>query len=83
MGKGIIFIERKNWEEAMTLLTEVHEQSPNNLEVLSELSWSKAHMGFMEEALIGLDGVVKAIKGMDLRSIDFRALNLWRQAKFI
>lgn len=81
MGKGIIFIERKNWEEAMTLLTEVHEQSPDNLEVLSELSWSKAHMGYMEEALVGLDGVVKAIKGMDLRSIDFRALNLWRQAK--
>ncbi|CAI4037040.1 hypothetical protein SMKI_16G3390 [Saccharomyces mikatae IFO 1815] len=81
MGKGIIFIERKNWKDAMTLLTEVHEQSPDNLEVLSELSWSKAHMGQMDESLIGLDTVVKAIKGMDLRSIDFRALNLWRQAK--
>ena len=81
MGKGIIFIERKNWKDAMTLLTQVHEQSPNNLEVLSELSWSKAHMGYMDEALAGLDTVIKGIKGMDLRSIDFRALNLWRQAK--
>ncbi|EJS41246.1 ski3p [Saccharomyces arboricola H-6] len=81
MGKGIIFIERKNWKDAMTLLTQVHEQSPDNLEVLSALSWSKAHMDYMEEALVGLDSVVKAIKGMDLRSIDFRALNLWRQAK--
>ncbi|CAI4054235.1 SKI complex subunit tetratricopeptide repeat protein SKI3 SKDI_16G4440 [Saccharomyces kudriavzevii IFO 1802] len=81
MGKGIIFIERKNWEDAMTLLTQVHEQSPDNLEVLSELSWSKAYMGYMDEALVGLANVVKSVKGMDLRSIDFRALNLWRQAK--
>lgn len=81
LGKAIIYIERSNWEGANALLSEVVVEAPNNLEVLSQLAWSKAHLNEFDEALNLFVKVLNDSLGLDLRSIQFKCENLWRQAK--
>lgn len=81
MGKGIIYIERENWQDANKLLKEVINEYPDNLDVLSELGWTKANLGQYDEAIEMLSSALRMITGNDLRTTTFRALTLWRQAK--
>ncbi|CCH59334.1 hypothetical protein TBLA_0B04990 [Henningerozyma blattae CBS 6284] len=81
MGKGIIFMERENWNDANNLLKEVTEEFPDNLEILSELGWSEANLGRLDPALIIFDNVLTKLEGTDIRTTEIRALNTWRKAK--
>ncbi|QLQ78645.1 hypothetical protein HG537_0A08930 [Torulaspora globosa] len=81
LGKGLIFVEREEWTKANVLLSEVSAQFPDNMEVLSELAWNEVQLGLLEDALSKFKTVLAASEGTDLRSAEFRALNLWRQAK--
>lgn len=81
LGKGLIFVEREEWENANVLLNEVSTQFPDNMEVLSELAWNEAQLGMLDLALSKFSTVLAASMGTDLRASEFRALNIWRQAK--
>lgn len=81
LGKAIIYIERSNWDGANSLLSEVVLEAPDNLEVLSQLAWSKAHLNEFDEAFNLFTKVLNNSLGLDLRSIQFKCENLWRQAK--
>lgn len=81
LGKGLIFVEREEWENANVLLSEVSVQFPDNMEVLSELAWNEAQLGMLEEALSKFKTVLAASQGTDMRAVEFTALNIWRQAK--
>ncbi|SCW04619.1 LAFE_0H17546g1_1 [Lachancea fermentati] len=80
MGKGLIYIERKNWEEAFELLSEVSKYNPANLEVLSELGWSQLHLNDTDSAIEKFKYVLNNLTGTDMPILDFRALNHWRMA---
>ncbi|SCV04850.1 LAMI_0H19922g1_1 [Lachancea mirantina] len=81
MGKGLILVERGLWQEACDLLTEVATSYPDNLEVASELSWSKLHLDDVAFAEEKLQFVLDHIVGSDNRAMEFRALNYLRLAK--
>lgn len=81
LGKGLIFVEREEWANANALLNEVALEFPNNMEVMSELGWNEAQLGNLEHALSIFKSVLENIEGTDLRAVEFRALNIWRQAK--
>lgn len=81
MGKGLIFIERENWDEANKLLSEVIKEFPDNCEVISELGWSELHLGDPDSAIEKFKYVLNNVEGTDLRVLEFRALNYWRIAK--
>lgn len=81
LGKGLIYMERNDWVKAHTLLVEVVSQFPNDMVVLSEFAWNQAQLGCLDDAIDIFTKVLGSIEGVDLRSCEFRALNLWRQAK--
>lgn len=80
LGKGLIFMEREDWTRANLLLVEVAGQFPDNLEVLSELGWNEAQLGNLDDAIALFSKVLNSLEGTDLRTTEFRALNMWRKA---
>lgn len=81
MGKGLIFMERENYEDAKVLLSEIISQYADNLEFLSELGWCEACLGNLDKSIEILNKVLNSLQGTDLRTSAFRALSTWRQAK--
>ena len=81
IGKSIISIEKENWEEAYNLLTDVISRTPSNLEVQSQLAWCMGNLSDFDESIERFTTVVNKIEGADLRTMDFKAENLWREAK--
>ncbi|CCF56325.1 hypothetical protein KAFR_0B00250 [Kazachstania africana CBS 2517] len=84
IGKGIIAIEREDWNGAYTLITNIIEQEPStssNLEILSQLAWCKGHIGELDESVELFTTIVNKIEGTDLRTLEFKSKTLWRQAK--
>lgn len=81
MGKGLIYMERYDWQKANSLLSEVVAQFPHDMEVLSELGWNEAQLGDLDNAITKFTSVLSRIEGTDLRSCEFRCLNSWRLAK--
>lgn len=81
LGKAIISIERENWQDAHLLLIDVIKEAPNNLEVMSQLAWTEAHLNDFDSSLKQLNNVVSKAEGVDIRMILFKSENLWRQAK--
>ena len=81
IGKSIISIERNDWSGAYTLLKKVSARVPSNLEVLSQLAWCQGHLGELDESIETFITVLNRIEGTDMRTMNFRATNLWRQAK--
>lgn len=81
LGKAIISIERDNWQDAHLLLEDVIKEAPTNLEVMSQLAWTKAHLHEFDNSLKLLNSVISKIEGVDIRMILFRSENLWREAK--
>lgn len=81
MGKGTIYIERKQWHDAELFLSEVCEQVPDNLEVLSELGWSESNLGKHQVAISRFEQILTDLQGSDRISLEFRSLTLWRLAK--
>lgn len=81
IGKSIISIEREDWQNAHDLLNNVVIQTPSNLEVLSQLAWCKGHLNELDQAIEIFTTVINKIEGTDMRTMDIKATNLWRQAK--
>ncbi|CAR21048.1 SKI complex subunit tetratricopeptide repeat protein SKI3 [Lachancea thermotolerans CBS 6340] len=81
MGKGLIAIERRNWQEAYELLKEVTERYPDNYEVLSEFAWSELHLDAPDAAIERFKYILNNVEGSDLKVLEFRSLNHWRMAK--
>ncbi|KAL3234644.1 Superkiller protein 3 [Nakaseomyces bracarensis] len=81
MGKGLIFMERENWQEAYVLLKAVAEEFSEKWDVISELGWCQVKLGEYHDAIDKFKLVLQNIVGMDLRSQEFRALNYWRLAE--
>lgn len=81
IGKSIISIEKENWEDAYHMLTDVISRTPSNLEVQSQLAWCMGNLGDFDEAIERFTTVVNKIEGADLRTMDFKAENIWREAK--
>ncbi|EDO19252.1 hypothetical protein Kpol_1050p112, partial [Vanderwaltozyma polyspora DSM 70294] len=81
LGKGLIFMERENWIEAKTFLSEVAEKFSDNLDILSQLGWSEANLGNHDRALEIFNNVLNSIEGVDIKTCELKAANYWRQAK--
>ena len=81
MGKGLIFIERKNWVEANKLLADAVEEFPQNYEIVSEYGWCLLHINKIDEAIEKFQFVLENAPSNEPQSSDFRALNYWRIAK--
>ncbi|CAI5757416.1 unnamed protein product [Candida verbasci] len=78
VGKGLIFVERGELEEAKLLLEEVVENHPDNLEAKSEYYWCLIKLGEPEKGRIGLQNFLKTVTDGDLHSRDVRAIAYWR-----
>lgn len=81
LGKAIISIERKNWQDAHLLLLDVVREAPYNLEVMSQLAWCEAHLNYFDNSLKLFSEVISKCEDFDTRMIQFKSENLWRQAK--
>lgn len=81
LGKAIISIERKSWQDAHLLLLDVIKEAPDNLEVVSQLAWCEAHLNYFDNSIKLLNEVITKCEGFDTRMIQFKSENLWRQAK--
>lgn len=81
MGKGLIFIEMKNWQEACKFLKDAVVEFPDNWEIVSAYGWSLLHTGNTQQAINKFRLVLEKAPSNDLKSIEFRALNCWRIAK--
>ena len=81
MGKGLIFIEMKNWEGASQYLADATAEFPQNWEIISAYGWCLLHVGETQKAIEKFNAVLENTPSSDPKSIDFRALNYWRIAK--
>lgn len=81
VGKGLIYVERGELEEARMLLEEIVRDYPANLEAESEYYWCLVKMGQHDEGREGLHNFLAKITGGDLHSRDIRAVAYWRLAK--
>lgn len=81
VGKGLIYVERGELDEAKVLLEEIVRDYPNNLEAESEYYWCLVKMGRHVEGRDGLHKFLAKITGGDLHSRDVRAIAYWRLAK--
>ncbi|KAI5968639.1 SKI3 [Candida margitis] len=81
VGKGLIYVERGELNEAKALLEEIVKDYPNNLEAESEYYWCLVKMDQHEEGREGLLKFLAKITGGDLHSRDVRAIAYWRLAK--
>lgn len=80
MGKGLIFIQRENWDEACRLLGDAVKEFPENYEVLSNYGWCLLHLGEPDNAIEIFSTVLESSPLDDPNLLDFRALNYWRIA---
>ncbi|KAG5421274.1 SKI3 [Candida metapsilosis] len=81
VGKGLIYVERGELNEAKILLEEIVRDYPNNLEAESEYYWCLVKMGQHVEGRQGLHNFVTKITGGDLHSREIRAVAFWRLAR--
>lgn len=78
IGKGLIFREAHEYVKAVKLLKVVHEELPDNLEVLFEYSWCLVLTGKYKEGREGMFTFLEAKVGDDPLSQDYRAQAWWR-----
>lgn len=80
VGKGIILMEKGDYDAAHSLLSEVSRQYPANTEAASELGWCYIKLG---KHVDGRDCVQKALAAVvdtDVALANFRAICQWRLA---
>ncbi|CDO92173.1 unnamed protein product [Kluyveromyces dobzhanskii CBS 2104] len=81
MGKGLIYIEMKKWDEASKFLKDAVAEFPNNLEIVSAYGWSLLYIGETQQAIANFRQALENSPSNDSKAIEFRALNCWRIAK--
>lgn len=81
VGKGLIYVERGELEEARTILGAVVKKYPTNIEAESEYYWCLVKLGEYSQGRKGLEGFLSKITGGDLHSRETRAVARWRIAK--
>ncbi|AET38516.1 SKI complex subunit tetratricopeptide repeat protein SKI3 Ecym_2820 [Eremothecium cymbalariae DBVPG len=81
LGKGLIYIERSQWQGAHDLLSDVVYKYPNNYEALSELGWSQLHLGNPDNAIETFNSVLETFKADDVHGFELLSLTHWRAAK--
>lgn len=81
IGKGLILMERNDWQTATKLFQEVNESNPDDIEAALELAWCKILTGDVIEGRNRLIQVLDKLTGFDLISADKRAVVRWRIAQ--
>lgn len=81
IGKGLILMERNDWETATKLFQEVNNSNPEDVEAALELGWCKILTGDEIGGRNRLIKVLDKLTGFDLISADRRAVIRWRIAQ--
>ncbi|OUM55265.1 hypothetical protein BVG19_g4771 [[Candida] boidinii] len=81
VGKGLIAIEKREYDEAKSLLSDVVKNHTDNFDALFEYSWCNIQLCEFTQGRIGLNKCYELIKGTDLKSFDLRAKTLYRLAQ--
>lgn len=81
MGKGLIYIEKEQWQDATDLLGHVMNRYPNNYELVSQFGWCQLHLKKPDDAINRFTYVLNNIQGTDMKTLEFKALNYWRISK--
>lgn len=50
LGKAVIYLQQKNYEESIPLLLKVHEKTPDNIEIYEKLMFAYSAIGNSEES---------------------------------
>ena len=81
VGKGLIYAERGELQEARNILETVVQEYPDNMEAESEYYWCLIRLGEHKEGREGLTKFLSKVTGGDLQSKETRAVAYWRLAK--
>ncbi|EGW30997.1 uncharacterized protein SPAPADRAFT_142101 [Spathaspora passalidarum NRRL Y-27907] len=81
VGKGLIFAEQGDLEQAKLILEEVLQEHPENSEAELEYNWCLINLGQFEQGKQGLEKFISKVTGTDLYSGEIRAKANWRLAK--
>ncbi|RCK63036.1 Superkiller protein 3 [Candida viswanathii] len=81
VGKGLIYAERGELQEARNILEAVVKEYPDNMEAESEYFWCLIRLGEHAKGREGLTKFLAKVTGGDLQSRETRAVAYWRLAK--
>lgn len=80
VGKGVILMEKGDYDSAHTLLADVAATYPDNTEAVAELAWCDVRLGRHEQGREGLARAIAATQGTDVTLANLRATMQWRLA---
>lgn len=80
VGKGIILMEKGDYDAAYNLFSEVSRQYPDNTEAVSELGWCYVKLGKHAEGREHITKALAAVTDTDVALANFRAICQWRLA---
>ncbi|KAG7663597.1 SKI3 [[Candida] subhashii] len=81
VGKGLIFVERGELNQAKSILEEVVQEAPENRHAELEYYWCLVKLGEFEKGKLGLEKFITKITGGDLHSGEIRAVAHYRLSK--
>lgn len=80
IGKGLILVEKGEYQKAQLLLADVVEKFPGNPQALNDLGWCLILQGEFEKGREHLRQAMENVAGMSLRAFEMRASINWRIA---
>lgn len=81
IGKGLILLEKGELSEALSLLENVKNTNPDNIDASVEYYWCLIKLGRFQEGRAGLEVAISKVSGQDVLSGETRAVIHWRIAK--
>lgn len=81
IGKGLILLEKGELSEALSLLENVKNSNPDNIDASVEYYWCLIKLGRFQEGRAGLETALTKVSGQDVLSGETRAVIHWRIAK--
>ena len=78
VGKGLVFREQGEYDQAEKYLKDALVESPNDNIVFFEYSWCQVLQKRYDEGRNGLHKALEGFKGIDLLSHDYRSQIWWR-----
>lgn len=81
VGKGEVYMEQGDLEEARALLQDVVDANPNDSKALVSLSWCQIQLGELQTGRLGLQHCLLEITATNVRSYELRSIILYRLAQ--
>ncbi|QPG73836.1 hypothetical protein FOA43_001151 [Brettanomyces nanus] len=78
IGKGLIFMENRNYAKASSLLKDVVQEHPDDYKASQEYGWCLVQLDHYDEGRKLILESLKKISGTDASSLESKSITLWR-----